>query len=95
MEHAQVFGKLEWRNPFGSVKDRVAFSMFDAAKREGKLEGGKLVEASSGNTALGLAMVCNLNNTEMHAVMSNKVPAEKRDALRMFGAHVTELEDEL
>lgn len=69
--------------------------MYEAAKREGKISGGQMVEASSGNTALGLAMVCNLFSTSFSAVMSNKVPSEKRDALRMFGAHVTELEDDL
>lgn len=95
MKHARIYGKLEWYNPFGSVKDRVASSLYQAAVSEDKISGGKIVEASSGNTALGLAMMCNLHNTEFHAVMSNKIPAEKRNALRMFGAHVIELEDDL
>jgi cysteine synthase len=95
LAHATVYGKLEWYNPFGSVKDRVANSMLENAEDNGQLAGGELVEASSGNTAIGLAMLCNTRGIKFNAVMSNKIPAEKRYALRMFGAEVHELEDDL
>lgn len=92
--HARVFAKLEWYNPFGSVKDRVASNLVrDALNRGEQLR--NLVEPTSGNTGLGLALVANTHRYEFSAVMSNAVPLEKRTALRLFGADVVELDDDL
>ena len=92
--HARVFAKLEWYNPFGSVKDRVAANLVrDAQDRGVHLQ--NLVEPTSGNTGLGLVMVANANDYRFSAVMSNAVPQEKRTALRVFGAEVIELDDDL
>ena len=80
-EHAQVYAKLEWFNPFGAVKDRVAANLVrDAEERGLHLE--NLVEPTSGNTGLGLIMVANARGYGFSAVMSNAVPLEKRSALR-------------
>lgn len=93
-KHAKIYAKLEWYNPFGSVKDRVAANLIASAKADGrKLE--NLVEPTSGNTGLGLAMLSNAHGYGFSAVMSNAVPEEKRTALRVFGAEVVELEDDL
>jgi cysteine synthase/rhodanese-related sulfurtransferase len=92
--HARVFAKLEWYNPFGSVKDRVAANLVrDALARGEHLQ--NLVEPTSGNTGLGLVMVANAHHYGFSAVMSNAVPQEKRTALRVFGADVIELDDDL
>jgi len=94
LRHARVFAKLEWYNPFGSVKDRVAANLVrDALERGEHLQ--NLVEPTSGNTGLGLTMVANAHRYGFSAVMSNAVPQEKRTALRMFGADVIELDDDL
>ena len=94
LRHARVFAKLEWYNPFGSVKDRVAANLVrDALERGEQLH--NLVEPTSGNTGLGLVMVANAHRYGFSAVMSNAVPQEKRAALRMFGADVIELDDDL
>lgn len=93
-KHARVYAKLEWYNPFGSVKDRVAANLVrDALEHGTALE--NLVEPTSGNTGLGLVMVSNAHRFGFSAVMSNAVPEEKRNSLRMFGAEVVELEDDL
>ncbi|HEX6222726.1 MAG TPA: pyridoxal-phosphate dependent enzyme [Acidimicrobiia bacterium] len=95
-EHTEVYAKLEWYNPFGSVKDRVAASMVREAQIEGTVsEGQQLVEPTSGNTGLGLTMVSNANGYSLTAPLSNAIPEEKRNLLRFFGAEVEELEDDL
>jgi cystathionine beta-synthase len=76
-------------NPGGSVKDRPAVAMIDAAERAGELKaGGTLVEPTSGNTGLGLAMVAALRGYRVIAVMPDKMSREKIDTLRAFGAEV-------
>lgn len=93
-EHARVYAKLEWYNPFGSVKDRVAANLVrDARDRGHHLE--HLVEPTSGNTGIGLALVANANRYGFSATLSRRVPAEKRTALRLFGADLVELDDDL
>lgn len=95
-QQTEVYVKLEWYNPFGSVKDRVAASMIDEAQIEGTISRGQLlVEATSGNTGLGLTMVSNANRYSVTTPLSNAIPEEKRDLLRFFGAEVEELEDDL
>jgi cystathionine beta-synthase len=81
--------KVEFVNPGGSVKDRPAVTMIDAAERSGALKpGGTLVEPTSGNTGIGLAMVAILRGYRVIAVMPDKMSREKIDTLRAYGAEV-------
>jgi cystathionine beta-synthase len=84
-----VVAKLEYMNPGGSVKDRIGLRMIEAAEREGKLRpGGTIVEPTSGNTGVGLAMVAALRGYRMIFVMPDKMSQEKISLLRAFGAEV-------
>ena len=95
-EHTEVYAKLEWYNPFGAVKDRVAFNMVrDAEERAMIGADHDLVEPTSGNTGLGLAMIANARGYSLTTPVSNQIPQEKRTMLRFFGADVVELEDDL
>ena len=95
-EHARVYGKLEWYNPFGAVKDRVAANLIADAEERGALEAGqKLVEPTSGNTGMGLAMISNVKGYSLTTPLSSAIPLEKRIMLRFFGADVLELDDDL
>ncbi len=94
--HAQVYAKLEWYNPFGAVKDRVAANMVREAEEAGALAAGsKLVEPTSGNTGMGLAMVGNAKGYPLTTPLSSAIPQEKRSVLRFFGVDVIELSDAL
>lgn len=95
-EHTQVYAKLEWYNPFGAVKDRIAANLIRDAEDRGELGPGKqLVEATSGNTGLGLAMIGNVKGYLLETPLSAAIPLEKRTVLRFFGTHVVELDDSL
>jgi cysteine synthase/rhodanese-related sulfurtransferase len=95
-KHAQIYAKLEWYNPFGAVKDRVAANLVRDAEERGVLvPGKKLVEATSGNTGLGLAMIGNAKGYPLEATLSLAIPLEKRTILRFFGTRVVELDDSL
>lgn len=95
-QHAQVYAKLEWYNPFGAVKDRIAANLIRDAEERGSLTPGKkLVEATSGNTGLGLAMIGNAKGYPLQTPLSNAIPLEKRTVLRFFGTDVVELDDSL
>src|SRR5918997_3177269 len=84
-----LLAKLEFLNPGGSVKDRIALRMIERAEEEGKLEpGGTIVEPTSGNTGVGLAIVAALKGYRCIFVMPDKVAAEKISLLRAFGAEV-------
>ena len=84
-----LVAKVEYMNPGGSIKDRPAVAMIEAAERDGKLRtGGTLVEPTSGNTGLGLAMAAALRGYRVIAVMPDKMSREKIDTLRAFGAEV-------
>src|SRR5216110_3469914 len=84
-----VLAKLEMLNPGGSVKDRIGLRMIEAAEREGLLRpGGTIVEPTSGNTGVGLAMVAALRGYRMIFVMPDKMSQEKISLLRAFGAEV-------
>jgi cystathionine beta-synthase len=84
-----LVAKIEFVNPGGSVKDRPAVAMIDAAERSGALKpGGTLVEPTSGNTGLGLAMVAALRGYRVIAVMPDKMSREKIDTLRAYGTEV-------
>ncbi|MFL5902779.1 MAG: cystathionine beta-synthase [Solirubrobacteraceae bacterium] len=85
----QLVAKIEAMNPGGSIKDRVAVSLIDAAERDGRLRpGGTLIEPTSGNTGVGLAIVARLKNYRVIAVMPDKMSKEKIDLLRAYGAEV-------
>jgi len=86
---ATVLAKLEYLNPGGSVKDRIAITMVDAAEREGKLKrGGTIVEPTSGNTGTGLAIVAALRGYRCIFTMPDKMSREKISLLKAFGAEV-------
>src|ERR1700723_2129127 len=85
----EVLVKLESMNPGGSSKDRPALTMIDAAERDGLLKpGGVIVEPTSGNTGVGLAIVAAQRGYRCIFVMSDKMAAEKVDVLRAYGAQV-------
>ncbi|QDP97930.1 cystathionine beta-synthase [Microlunatus elymi] len=84
-----VLAKVEYLNPGGSVKDRIAVKMIDAAEREGKLKpGGVIVEPTSGNTGVGLAMVAQARGYRCIFVCPDKVSEDKQNVLRAYGAEV-------
>ena len=86
---AQLVAKVEALNPGGSIKDRAALALIDAAERDGKLKpGGTIVEPTSGNTGAGLAMAAALKGYRVIAVMPDKMSKEKIDLLRAYGAEV-------
>ena len=92
----QVYGKLEWYNPFGAVKDRVAANLIaDGEARHTIHSNQKLVEPTSGNTGMALAMIANIRGYSLTTPLSSEIPLEKRTMLRFFGADVIELEDTL
>ena len=85
----QLVAKLEVFNPGGSIKDRVAVALIEAAERDGRLApGGTIVEPTSGNTGTGLAIVARLRGYRVIAVMPDKMSKEKIDLLRAYGAEV-------
>src|SRR5919106_1262842 len=85
----RLFLKLEHQNPGGSIKDRIALAMIEAAEREGKLEPGALiVEATAGNTGLGLALVAAQKGYRLLIVVPDKMSQEKIFHLRAMGAEV-------
>lgn len=86
---ATIYGKLEYLNPGGSVKDRVAFQIIEDAEKEGLLKpGGTVVEATSGNTGMGLALAAAVRGYKTVFVMPDKMSSEKILALRAFGSKV-------
>ncbi len=91
---ARIYMKLEGHNPGGSVKDRVALSMVEDAEARGVLVPGKpdqvLMEPTSGNTGIGLAMVCRVKGYHLKAVMPTNVSVERRHLLELWGAEIIE-----
>jgi len=87
-----ILAKLEGRNPAGSVKDRVALSLVNAAEADGRLIPGKpdqvLIEPSSGNTGIALAMVCRLRGYHLKVVLPSNVSPERRQLLLAWGADI-------
>src|SRR5437588_5173148 len=84
-----LFLKLENQNPTGSIKDRIALSMIEAAEQEGKLQpGGTVIEATAGNTGLGLALVAAAKGYRLGLVIPDKMSQEKSSRVRALGAEV-------
>jgi cystathionine beta-synthase len=85
----QLLAKVEYFNAGGSIKDRVAIAMIEAAERDGHLKpGGTIIEPTSGNTGTGLAIAARLKGYKVIAVMPDKMSREKIDLLRAYGAEV-------
>ena len=87
---AEVVGKLESMNPAGSVKDRIALNMIETAEREGRIKpGDTIVEPTSGNTGIGLAMVAAVKGYKLIVTMPEDMSLARRDLLARYGAQVT------
>ena len=85
----RLYGKLEGQNPGGSVKDRAALSMVLGARAQGRLDGGKrIVEATSGNTGIAIAMICARLNIPVTLLMPENSTQERIDTMRAYGAEV-------
>ena len=86
---AEVWGKVEAANPAGSVKDRIALAMVEAAEESGKLQpGGTIVEPTSGNTGIGLAMVAAVKGYRLIVTMFDTASRERRLQMQAYGAEV-------
>ncbi len=87
---AELYGKLEFYNPGGSVKDRIGVAMLEAAEREGRIEPGRttIVEATSGNTGIALAFVCAAKGYELVLTLPAGMSRERERLLRLYGARV-------
>jgi cystathionine beta-synthase len=84
-----LLGKLEYLNPGGSVKDRIGVMMLEAAEREGRIQpGGTIIEGTSGNTGMGLALAAAIKGYQCIFTMPDKMSQEKIDSLRALGAEV-------
>ena len=87
--------KLEWFNPFGSVKDRTAYFLLEGMRARGELDGRELVEPTSGNTGIALAALAALEGVRLTVTVTSGVPAEKLVLLRLLGATVMPTPDDL
>jgi len=88
-EGTRLYAKLEGQNPTGSVKDRIAREMIDAADRDGLLKDDRvLLEPSSGNTGISMAMICRIRGYALEIVMPESVSTERRRMLEMYGAQL-------
>lgn len=92
---ATVLAKLEGNNPAGSVKDRPAYNMIMQAERRGDIQvGDTLIEATSGNTGIALAMVAAMRGYKMILIMPSGATQERKDAMRAYGAELIEVSKE-
>jgi cysteine synthase len=86
-EHAEIWGKVEAMNPGGSVKDRICLNMIEAAEREGRIKpGDTIIEPTSGNTGIGLALVCAVRGYGLILTMPDTMSEERRSLLAAYGA---------
>ena len=92
---ARILAKLEFANPTGGMKDRVAKAMVEAAERDGRLRpGGTVVEFTGGTTGVSLAFVCAAKGYRLELVFSDAFSDEKRFTMQAFGAHVTDVKSD-
>ncbi|GBC74841.1 Cysteine synthase B [archaeon HR06] len=93
----KIYAKLEWYNPFGSVKDRPAYWMIEDAEKKGKINKGKtiLIEPTSGNTGIALAGIAKSLGYEVEIVVPERVSPETKSLAKALGAKVLEVEDDL
>ncbi|MBO4741032.1 MAG: pyridoxal-phosphate dependent enzyme, partial [Bacteroidales bacterium] len=86
---ANLIAKLEYFNPAGSVKDRIALSMVEETERQGKLKPGmEIIEPTSGNTGIGLALVATVKGYKLTLTMPETMSMERRNLLRARGANI-------
>ena len=90
-----IFAKLEWMNPFGSIKDRTAKYLLEGLRRRGEIDGKRIVEPTSGNTGIAIAALSNLLGVPCTITIPSGAPAEKIALLRMLGAEVWPTPDDL
>ncbi|HKS25041.1 MAG TPA: cysteine synthase family protein [Thermoanaerobaculia bacterium] len=92
---ARVFVKLEWANPTGSMKDRMAVAAIEAAEATGRLQrGGTVVEYTAGTTGISLAFVCAAKGYAIEIVFSDAFSDEKRRTMQAFGARITDVKSD-
>lgn len=92
---ARIVAKLEWANPTGSMKDRMAKAAIDAAEADGRLvKGGTVVEYTAGTTGISLALVCAARGYGLEIVFSDAFSEEKGRTMRAFGANITEVKSD-
>jgi cysteine synthase B len=92
----RILAKLESANPTGSIKDRTALSLIEDAERRGMVKpGDTILEPTSGNTGISLAMICRVRGYRLVAVMPENVTEERRQLLRLYGAEIVESPGEL
>src|ERR1035437_7164567 len=88
----QIFAKLETVNPSGSIKDRMALAILDAAEIRGELKpGGTIVEATSGNSGIALSMLAAERGYKMIVVMPANMSEERKDMIRAYGATIVDV----
>ena len=88
-------GKVRRQQPAGSVKDRPAYNMIMQAEKRGQIQTGRyLIEATSGNTGIALAMVAAMRGYQMKLIMPNNMSQERKDAMRAYGAELIEVTKE-
>ena len=89
-KNCTIYAKIEGTNPTGSIKDRIALSMIEQAEKEGTLKKGKtIIEPTSGNTGVALAMIGVVKGYDVEIVMSDAVSVERQQMIKAFGARVT------
>ena len=92
----RILAKMESANPTGSIKDRTALSLIDDAELNGLIRvGDTIMEPTSGNTGISMAMICRVRGYKLIAVMPDNVTEERRQLLRMYGAEIVDSPGEL